>query len=182
MVGAIKEVCIFVIIAQAVMFFVPGNSYMKYVRILVGILMILKITEPVLGLLLDEEKEKEIRERILLLEQEISFSSQTLNLEDNRLEIYESITDELKNRLNDCKSEYEVLDAELTKDQMLVITVREKEMEKNEDNKIQVEAIVIGGGAPQKSNMTKEKEQELKELFGNCISVDADRIELLFQD
>ena len=41
MVEAIKEICIFVIIAQAVMFFVPGNAYMKYVRILVGILMIL---------------------------------------------------------------------------------------------------------------------------------------------
>lgn len=182
MVGAIKEICIFVIIAQAVMFFVPGNSYMKYVRILVGILMILKVTEPILGLLLDEEKEKEIKDRILLLEQNIDFSSETLNLEDNSMEIYESITDELKSRLNACESGYEVLNAELTDDQMLVLTVREKKMEENEENKIQVEAIVIGEDARQKSNITKEEEQELKELFGSSISVDAERIKLLYQD
>lgn len=182
MVGAMKEICIFVIIAQAVMFFVPGNSYMKYVRILVGILMILKVTEPILGLLLDEEKEKEIRDRILLLEQNIDFDSEPLNLEDNSMEIYESITDELKNRLNACESGYEVLDAGLTGDQMLVLTLREKKTEEDKDNQIWVETIMIGEDTLQKSNMTKEEEQELKELFGSSISVDAERIKLLFQD
>ena len=60
MVAAVKEICIFVMIAQAVMFFVPSNSYMKYVRILVGVMMILKITEPVFGLFLDEERENAV--------------------------------------------------------------------------------------------------------------------------
>lgn len=50
MVDAVKEVCIFMIIAQAILFFVPGSTYMKYVRVLVGIIMIIRIMEPVLGL------------------------------------------------------------------------------------------------------------------------------------
>lgn len=182
MVGAIKEICIFVIIAQAVMFFVPGNSYMKYVRILVGILMILKITEPILGLILDEEKEKEIRDRILLLEQDIDLSSELLNLEDNRMGIYESITDELKSQLNDCESGYEVIDAEITENQKLVITVREMERQEKDENGIQIETIVIGGNASQRSNISKEKEKELKEVFGKSISVDPESIMILNRD
>lgn len=177
MTGAVKEICIFVIIAQAVMFFVPGNSYVKYVRVLVGIMMILKITEPIFGLLLDEEKEKEIRERILLLEQNIDLSSEELELEECSTGIYESITDELRERLNSCESGYEVLDAELTDDQMLVITVAEKERA----DKIQIERVVVGEDSLSQSSLTEEKEEELKKIFGDCISVDTKRITLLFR-
>ena len=41
MISAIKEICIFMIIAQAILFFVPGTSYGKYVRLLVGMMLIL---------------------------------------------------------------------------------------------------------------------------------------------
>ena len=182
MIEAIKEICIFVIIAQAVMFFVPENSYIKYVRILVGILMILKITEPVFGLLLDEEREKEMADRVMLLAREMDLKGGELKLEDNSMEIYESITEELISRLNDCESGYEVLEIEITKEQILIITVRRKEMKEKEDNKIQVEEIVIGEEVQQKSSMTKEEEQELKEIFGNCISMDAESIVILLKD
>ena len=40
MVSVVKEICIFMIVAQAVLFFVPGSVYVKYVRVLVGIMMI----------------------------------------------------------------------------------------------------------------------------------------------
>ncbi len=124
MVAAMKEICIFVIIAQAIMFFVPGNAYMKYVRVLVGIMMILKITEPIFGLFLDEEKEWEITERILLLEQNMDIENDALEAGDNRMGIYESIEEELKIRLNQCNCGYEVLDAELTEDQKLLVTLK----------------------------------------------------------
>ena len=81
MVAAVKEICIFVMIAQAVMFFVPSNSYMKYVRILVGVMMILKITEPVFGLFLDEEREKEISRQIMLFSQEINIADERIEIE-----------------------------------------------------------------------------------------------------
>lgn len=180
MVGAIKEICIFVIIAQAVMFFVPGNSYMKYVRILVGILMILKITEPVFGLLLDKEKEKEISEGIALLEQNIELNAGKLEIKDNRTEIYGSVTEELKNKLNNCESGYKVLNVELTEDQRIVITVAAKETENSSENKIQINLVVIGESSMRSDESSKEKEEELKQAFGNSISVDAEKIEVVF--
>lgn len=180
MVGAIKEICIFVIIAQAIMFFVPGNSYMKYVRILVGILMILKITEPIFGLFLDEEKEKEISEEIALLEQKIERNAGGLDVKDNRMEIYGSVTEELKNKLNSCESGYKVLNVELTEDQRIVITVAADQ--KSDGDKIQIDPVVIGGGGAQSSEVPEEEKEELKQIFGNSISVDADKIKIVFRE
>lgn len=181
MVAAIKEICIFVIIAQAVMFFVPGNSYMKYVRVLVGILMILKITEPIFGLVLDEEREKEIRERVLLLEQNIDSGSDEFEVEDNSMGIYESIEEELKNRLNECGSGYDVLEVSITKEQKLSVTLSGKKEKEKVENKIQIEPVVIGNGALESSSMEEGKEEtELKRQLGNCIGVDPERIEIVY--
>ena len=179
MVEAIKEICIFVIIAQAVMFFVPGNAYMKYVRILVGILMILKITEPVFGLLLDKEKEKEISEGIAFLEQNIELNAAKLEIKDNRTEIYGSVTEELKNKLNNCESGYKVLNVELTEDQRIVITVAAEETENSSENKIQIDSVVIGESSMRSNKSSEGKEEELKQAFGNSISVDAEKIEVV---
>lgn len=181
MVEAIKEICIFVIIAQAVMFFVPGNAYMKYVRILVGILMILKITEPVFGLLLDKEKEKEISEGIAFLEQNIELNAAKLEIKDNRTEIYGSVTEELKNKLNNCESGYKVLNVELTEDQRIVITVAAEETENSSENKIQIDSVVIGESSMRSNKSSEGKEEELKQAFGNSISVDAEKTEVVFQ-
>ena len=179
MVAAIKEICIFVIIAQAIMFFVPNNSYMKYVRVLVGIMMILKITEPIFGLFLDEEREQEIEKRILLLEQNIDLNSNAFEFEDNTMGIYESIEEELKIRLNECGSGYEILDVVITEENKLIVTISHKETKDGDENTIWIEQIMIGNTASEESGAEKEKE-ELKKLFENCIGVDAERIEIVF--
>lgn len=181
MVGAIKEICIFIIIAQAVMFFVPGNSYMKYVRILVGILMILKITEPVFGLFLDGEKEREIRERIMNLEQNIDLSTEKLNLIDNSAEIYGEITDELVSQLNDCNAGYKVLGVELNKEQKIIITVAKREETESSGEKIQIEPVTIGGSGGQAYEEEEEKIEELKQIFAKSISADTEKIEIVFR-
>ena len=64
MVSVVKEICIFMIVAQAVLFFVPGSVYVKYVRVLVGIMMIMGITGPLFGLFLSEDKKLEIGQTI----------------------------------------------------------------------------------------------------------------------
>jgi len=43
----IKEIGIFVVIAQAILYFVPGEHYTKYVKVLVGLMIIAKILIPV---------------------------------------------------------------------------------------------------------------------------------------
>ena len=96
MISAIKEICIFMIIAQAILFFVPGTSYGKYVRLLVGMMLILRITEPLFGIFLSEEKQLEIRERISDLEQIIHRQEAELVLEDNGAVIGREIEEEIK--------------------------------------------------------------------------------------
>lgn len=182
MVAAIKEICIFVIIAQAIMFFVPDNSYMKYVRVLVGIMMILKITEPILGLFLDEEKEQEIAEQILLLEQNMDLNSDAFEVEDNIMGIYESIEEELKVRLKESGSGYEILAVAITEDNNLLITLADKETEEQGDSVIQIDPVTIGNSTSGNSGTEKKTEkEELKKLFGSCIGVDAERIEIVFK-
>lgn len=181
MVAAIKEICIFVIIAQAIMFFVPDNSYMKYVRVLVGIMMILKITEPIFGLFLDEEKEQEIADRILLLEQNMNLNSDAFVAEDNVMGIYESIEEELKARLKESGCGYEILDVVITKDNNLLVTLAGKKNEGQGESVIQIEPVTIGNSTSGNSKEEKETdEEELKKLFASCIGVDAERIRIVF--
>lgn len=177
MVAAVKEICIFVIIAQAVMFFAPENSYMKYVRILVGIIMILKITGPVFDLFLDEESEKEINRQIMMLKQEMSREGEALEVEDYGMGIYESIEEELKSRLNQCDSGYSVVGVEISDEQKMIVTLEDKEAQAKKG--IQIEAVVIGTGEERKTERAAQKDK-LKQLFGNYIGVDASRIEIVF--
>lgn len=174
MVAAVKEICIFVMIAQAVMFFVPSNSYMKYVRILVGVMMILKITEPVFGLFLDEEREKEISRQIMLFSQEMNIADERIEIEEYGMGIYESIEEELKNRLNQCKSGYEIKSVELSDEQKIIVTLEDQD---RVDRGIQIKSVVIGAEKDEAEQTGKENEkEELKEVYGSCLGVDAERI------
>ncbi len=182
MVGAIKEICIFIIIAQAVLFFVPGKAYAKYVRILVGIIMILRMTEPVFSVVLDEERQREIRSRVQMLENEIEAESENLNVGENEAGIYESIEQELKSRLVHCEGDYEVVDvrfsdevyakAEYSGNEEIIITVSGKSV--SSDDEIRIEPVCIG-----KKEETDLKEEDLKSMYSDYIGVDADRIRVI---
>lgn len=50
MLTMIKEIGVFVVIAQAILYFVPGEHYAKYVKVLVGLMIIAKISVPVFNL------------------------------------------------------------------------------------------------------------------------------------
>lgn len=54
MLSVIKEIGIFIVIAQAILYFVPGDTYVKYVKILIGIMMIAKMISPVFSLLSED--------------------------------------------------------------------------------------------------------------------------------
>ncbi len=99
MVSVVKEICIFMIVAQAVLFFVPGSVYVKYVRVLVGIMMIMGITGPLFGLFLSEDKKLEIGQKIEALEAGIRSEENVFAVPDSRQDIYRAVEQELKERL-----------------------------------------------------------------------------------
>ncbi len=191
MISVIREVCIFMIIAQAVLYFVPGSSYMKYVRILAGIMVILKIMEPVFGLLMDEGKAQEIQNRVEMLEKVIDESRGELRIEENYINIYEEIEEELKVQLEKCDDRYDIVSVDIvsadikewTKQEeeglqfgvgreRIIITLKEKDA--NGKELIRIAPINL---EDKKSDKQKE-DAELKELYRKCIGVDAERIEI----
>lgn len=185
MVGVIKEICIFIIIAQAILFFVPGKSYVKYVRILVGIIMIMRMTEPIFTLVLSDDRQQEIQERIQMLEDKMDMESEKTELGGSEMGIYESLEKELKNRLEYCESDYEILrvnfseniysGTEYSGNEEIIITVSEK-CDSSEEL-IRIDPIRLD--AREESDF--KKEEELKSMYGNCIGVDADRIRIILE-
>ena len=55
MLSIVKEVGIFVVIAQAILYFVPSENYAKYVKVLIGIMMVAKLISPVFLILSGDE-------------------------------------------------------------------------------------------------------------------------------
>ncbi|MBD5549077.1 MAG: hypothetical protein HDQ97_17105 [Lachnospiraceae bacterium] len=185
MVGVIKEICIYIIIAQAILFFVPGKTYVKYVRILVGIIMILRMTEPIFALVLSDDRQQEIRKEIQMLEDKIDMESEKTGLGESEMGIYESLEKELKNRLDHCESDYEILrvdfsediysGAEYSGDEEIIITVSEKCV--SSEDLIRIAPITLD----EREESDFEKEEELKSMYGNCIGVDTDRIRIILE-
>lgn len=115
MLTVIREVGIFVVIAQAVLFFVPGESYVKYVKVIVGIIMIVKIAEPVFALVTDGEWES-IVEQALSDSERYGFGTQILEVPDGNAGIYMQIEEEIRRKLEEeTPKGYEISRVELKK-------------------------------------------------------------------
>ena len=203
MISIIKEICIFMIIAQAVLFFVPSNSYMKYVKILVGIIMILRITQPIFGIISGEEIKQEMQNRITELEKNIETSQEGLEIKGDSVGIYNSIEEELKSRLNRCEADYAVEDVALTGtseqggdstdaadkadgDMRIIVTVSAKKEESLHTassnagiGKIEIGLIQVNENKSESQD--PEEDEELKEAYGSCIGVDTESIEIIYK-
>ena len=192
MVSIVKEICIFMIVAQAVLFFVPGSVYVKYVRVLVGIMMIMGITGPLFGLFLSEDKKLEIGQKIEALEAGIRSEENVFAVPDSRQDIYRAVEQELKERLEAGGGKYRVLDAEVAEDKV-VITVEEAESGRERDFRdeekqvtIQIEPIRIGEENEKEAGALGQAVPDsdilaLKELYGSRIGVDGENIEIIFR-
>lgn len=185
MISAIKGICIFMMIAQAVLLLVPGNLYMKYVKVLVGIMMILMIIKPFFTWIWGEEA-VEVSRILSEWEAGVPDSSMWQENEEDIMGIYSSIEEELKNRLNQemGKEKYYVKAVELkTKEnqygknreasiESVLITVTEQG--KKESGEIYIEPVRLG----KEATLKKEEAMGLREAYGTCMGIDPERIEI----
>lgn len=151
MIAIIKEIGIFIVIAQAILYFVPGENYVKYVKVLVGIMMMAKLISPVLSLfsgqVFDETiwEEKAYFADARVLEQEIIER-------ENYKKIYAEIGKELQEKLNQSPLEgYEV-------EKVLI-------QEKNKEE-YQISLVV---DAPNQGNVSEE---ELKAYYEQVLQTE----------
>lgn len=99
MLAVIKEIGIFIVIAQAILYFVPGENYVKYVKVLVGIMMIAKLISPVFSLFSGEIFDEKKWEEVMLAENMEWVEMKTIKTE-NYETIYTEIEEELRDKLN----------------------------------------------------------------------------------
>lgn len=128
----IQKIGIFMIAAQAVIHFAPGQKYEKYMKLLVGIMILLQFIVPVKQLLGEEandmtgwlEKEPEWESGITFSPEHASKAEETALLQ---------LEDEIKSKLNNYISEdmYKITDVIITReeDELDTIQVEMQRME-----------------------------------------------------
>lgn len=175
MVDAVKEICIFMIIAQAILFFVPGSTYMKYVRVLVGIIMIIRIMEPVLGLFPGEGTQQEIRQAIAMLENSIRSENPGVEIQDQETEIYKNIEEEVLEKLNACDSSYRAVGVDIGDTVIIRVQSRKEEA----PGMVEIAPVRLEGETEEKQAKRQEGFEKLKKIYGSCLGVEENKIEII---
>jgi len=100
----IKRMGIFLICAESILYFSPGNSYQKYIRVLIGFMLLMQFMIPVRAFLSGQERaliENQVNEFRLQMESiSNERNSSILNLPSKEDLIEKSIVEEIKSRLN----------------------------------------------------------------------------------
>ena len=93
MLEAIKNACIFLLIAQILMVLVPEEAYAKYVRVLVSLILILKITQPLLALVSGREAREVMQANVEQLCAELSVRELPSSMQNETGNLYEHMTE-----------------------------------------------------------------------------------------
>ena len=93
MLESIKNACIFLLIAQTLMVLVPEEAYAKYVRVLVSLLLILKITQPLLSLVSGNETREVMQSNVEQLCVELSVRELPSSMQSETGNLYEHMTE-----------------------------------------------------------------------------------------
>ena len=93
MLEAIKNACIFLLIAQILMVLVPEEAYAKYVRVLVSLILILKITQPLLALISGREARDTMQANVESLCMELSVRELPSSMQSETGDLYEHMTE-----------------------------------------------------------------------------------------
>lgn len=93
MLEAMKNACIFLLIAQILMVLVPEEAYAKYIRVLVSLILILKITQPLLSLVSGNETREVMQSNVEQLCVELSVRELPSSMQSETGNLYEHMTE-----------------------------------------------------------------------------------------
>lgn len=179
----IKEIGIFIVIAQALVYFVPGEAYAKYVKVVIGIIMIARLTAPMLSLFTGNAMDAIFEEA---LELSFSFAEQTESgLYDTAEEngqglLLSAVEEEIEKRLKDNPADgYEVLDVLVLKNDFGEVSGISVAVSKagEEKGKIQIEKVAIGK-EKEGETLTGEEGERLKNYYGALLEIPPEQIEI----
>ena len=87
----IKNACIFLIVAQILMILVPEEAYAKYLRVLISIILILKITEPVINFMADDKERETIAQNLEQMQMELYAPGTDQEMITRKQQLYEKV-------------------------------------------------------------------------------------------
>lgn len=180
MIEMIKEMGIFIVVAQALLYFVPGNSYVKYVKVVIGIAMIAKIAEAVLSPFSGNAADgfDEILDQSFTFMEAEGESVEEAADEKNKAAILKGLNDEIRLRLNEAPmngfvveevSLRENLSGEL---QGISVTVSEG------GRKPEIKIEKIPAGTDEEDKETSQTEEKLKKHYGAVLEIPPEQIEI----
>lgn len=185
----IKRMGVFLLCAECILHFAPGNSYQKYIRALIGLMILMQFMVPIRAILTGEEKaviESQVNELRYQLES-ISESAKTDITEDipdqNEL-IFANINEEIKLRLNSIPNpenlSYLVTDVKIGNISRVFVKTGTEEGG-GQDNHIKIPIISIGS-----VTLGEEENQseipELRKLFANELNIEEEYLEVVIID
>lgn len=174
-----KRLGIFIVCAQSLLHFTAGKSYEKYVRLLVGMMILAQFVVPVRALFLGRDN-AQIWDQVERFQTEMSESLGQIEAEDFSANESDDVTaaleEEMKERLEEAAASLGYLvdrvevrtgeeEAKLT-----VIVIPEGEKGK----RIRIDRVEVG--ALQETGEPAEKEEELREAFASCLGTDREAI------
>ncbi len=135
LVETIKKIGIFMIAAQAVLHFAPGQKYEKYIKLIVGTLILLQFVAPLCGIL--DRTGEEWGERLAEMGETFERSGQAGAADSPTASdaVIESLEDEIKSKLN----------TEISEETYVVSDVRVfmKALEEDGDRRYELEKVRV---------------------------------------
>ena len=194
-----KKAGIFIICAQSFMHFTAGKTYEKYVRLLIGIMILGQFIVPVRAVFLGGENaviweeierfQKELEAAVQEVDRDMA---EAMGSDGERMEAAGSgmekraLEEEIKERLSDAASAYErtIEEVEITEDaSKIIVTVRRMEEGGGGMGTIKVDKITVGQEIGQEigreTGQVTGMAEEMAEDFSKVLGIDADYLEII---
>ncbi len=175
-----KRTGIFLICAESILHFMPGSSYQKYVKVLIGIMVLAQFLIPLKAVITGTEK-AEIEQQIAAFQQIIERQSVEMQSTDmwslsNDDRIEKGTKDEIKSRLNNIAAEKGYMIDDIIIDKIIYVILSEKQA-----TSINIQEIKLD---QRQENKPEEKEEllELKELFCKKLGIEEEYLEVAAND
>lgn len=167
-----KQIGIFIICAHSLLHFSAGKSYEKYLKLLVGIMVLAQFAIPFGEIFLGKETGK-VWEEAERFQRELEERAGNVAWEFEEEDITsQALEEEIKEKLESAAGEYGyvIKKAEVCDDPLgLEIVIQEREKEKG---RIAVEKIRIGGPEETGNGQEEDRYGSMRQTFGSILNTD----------
>ena len=191
----IKRMGIFLICAESILYFSPGSSYQKYIRVLIGFMLLMQFMIPVKAILSGQDKaaiENQVNEFRWQLERAANEKNDFLHFPSQEEMVNESIAEEVKSRLNHIleaeNKNYLVKTVEIGKiTSVIIVPSLSSQHTDNDEGKIHIGSITIdkidiGEISEEKSRITRQEKEDIIALFCRELGTSKEYLEVLIDE